>query len=316
MHTSAYQKFQALVHARANSPLEEELNSAQSLLVQGEYDYALDILRRAADEVESFVDANMHTTSSEQWFSFEHYFEKLSYVRIEADPRRLHDVQEPYAKLYNHLALAYAYTDNKDMFREALKQAIRWNPMDVSARLSLADVYRTQGNYEEFMALSVSALVRASRVEDLAHAFMNTGVYFHAQMEDDTASAAMHMAKKLDAQLSFVDAMISEVQQTKLDADRFTDEEAANLLSDAGLIFGANPEVMISLLTEAQLAGAQGLKNDAARLILRSVHAIGQDMTTRLLEEIQTYVQKEASSPSSGEVRNEDTASDTEVAHG
>lgn len=289
MQTSAYQRFQALRDTRAHSPLEEEITAAQSLLAQGEHAYALDSLRRMADDVESFVDANMQASSHEQWFSFDRYFEKLAYLRIETDPRQLHDVQEPYSKLYNHLALAYAYADDKDMFREALKQAIRWNPMDVSARLSLADVYRTQNNYEEFMALSVSALVRASRVEDMAHAFMNASVYFHAQMEDDTASAAMHMAKKLDAHVSFVDAMISEVSQTKLDADRLTDEEASQLLSDAGIIFGANPEIIICLLTEAYLAGRKGLKNDATNLIVRGVHAIGQDMTTKLLEEIQAH---------------------------
>lgn len=286
MVDTRFTAFNRVLEAREQSQLARELDTAESLIMQGEYEHASELLRSRADDAESYVAANCSTTPTDQWFCFSSFADKLAYQRCEHDERQLHDSEEPLCRLYNDLALAWAYLDEKELFREALKQVIRWNPMDCQARLSVADVYRILGNIDEFAALSVSVIERASDVRHLASAYTNMALYLRAQNNMDAASAAMHAAKMLDAHNSQVDALLHEVADSELDADRFTDDEARDLLQAQGVPYGANANVLICLLMSAYEFAKQQQTNEATKLLVRATHLVGQQMVMQLYAEI------------------------------
>ena len=70
----------------------ERLQTAEGLLVQGQSEQALELLRKLAEDCEEYVDKNCPTTDEVQWFSFPTLFERLAYRRVEKDPRELRDV--------------------------------------------------------------------------------------------------------------------------------------------------------------------------------------------------------------------------------
>lgn len=90
----------------AHSTMEDELNRAEGLLVNGEDQLAADLLARLAEDAEEYVDRNCPTTDELQWFSFPTIFERLAYRRVENDPRELRDVGEPLERLYGDLGFA------------------------------------------------------------------------------------------------------------------------------------------------------------------------------------------------------------------
>ena len=63
---------------------------------------------------------------------------------------------------------------------EALKQAVRWNPMACEHRLNLAELCRDVGDISEYLALSHSVLIRASEPSHLIRAFLSFAEYFQA----------------------------------------------------------------------------------------------------------------------------------------
>ena len=138
--------------------MEDSLATAEMLLSSGDAEPAAELLERLAADVEEYVSRNCPTTDELQWFAFPTIFERLAYRRVERDPRELRDVGEPLDRLYADLGHALVLTGDYAGATEALKQAVRWDPMDCGARLDLAELYRTNGQLDEFLALSFSAL--------------------------------------------------------------------------------------------------------------------------------------------------------------
>lgn len=124
----------------------DELDAAEGLIAGGQANLAVELLERLAADAEEYVDRNCPTTDEVQWFSFPTIFERLCYRRVEKDPRELKDVGEPLDRLYADLAFALVNEGDYAAATEALRRAVRWNPMGCGYRLDLAELYRTNGD--------------------------------------------------------------------------------------------------------------------------------------------------------------------------
>ena len=113
-----------------------DIDYAEDLLAEGELDTARMLLEELAAEAGEYADTACIATEARQWFSFANPFERLAYRRVEQDPRELTQVDAPLDRLY--AALAYVYVQKRDyeLARDALKQAVRWNPMNCAHRLN------------------------------------------------------------------------------------------------------------------------------------------------------------------------------------
>lgn len=264
--------------------LAEELLRAEGLIIQGQDEQAVDLLSRLAEDVEEYVDKNCQATDTDQWFAFPTIFERLCYRRVEKDPRTLHDVGEPLDNLYSDLALAEVRLGDYDAAIEALKLAVRWNPMNCDCRLSLADLYRVSGNMNEYLALTYSCFERASKASQLVRAFLNFAGYFEASGKPRTAAAALRAARRLDTDDSALAAALDQAAGTERDPDSVTDKEARDLLAEEGLPDGANAEVAVCLLMCAQDLAAAGDRETATDLTIRARDLVGEDAAATLLQ--------------------------------
>ena len=269
---------------QSQSTLTDSLEQAEGLILQGQDDAARELLARLAEDAEEYVDRNCAATESDQWFSFPTIFDRLCYRRVERDPRTLHDVGEPLGRLYADLALACVRTGDYNAGVEALKQAVRWNPMNCGYRLDLADLYRTNGDMQEYLALTYSCFERASEARHLARAFLNFAGYFEAQGKPRTAAAALRAARRLEVEDSALKAALDQAAGTERDPDGVTDKETADLLAEEGLPDGANAEVAICLLMCAQDAAVAGDRNVATNLTLRARDLVGESAAMTLLQ--------------------------------
>ena len=264
--------------------LTDELERAEGLMLQGESEQAAELLARLAEDAEEYVDKNCPATDEVQWFSFPTLFERLAYRRVEDDPRELRDVGEPLDRLYNDLALASVQAGDYDEATEALKRAVRWNPMDCSYRLNLADLFRVAGDMQEYLALTYSVFERASDARHLVRAFVNFSGYFEVCEKPRTAAAALRAARALGMPDSTLDAALNQAAGTEKDPDLVDDSEMRELLAAEGLPDGANAEIAVCLLMCAGDAAAAGARDVAATLTLRARDLVGEAACKALLE--------------------------------
>ncbi|NMF25546.1 hypothetical protein HF885_03690 [Olsenella umbonata] len=265
------------------SGMTEGLAHAEALMIEGQNDEALDVLLGIAEDAEEYVDRNCPTTDEVQWFSFPTIFERLAYRRVEKDPRELRDVGEPMDRLYGDLALAAVHTGDYDIATNALKQAVRWNPMGCENRLNLADLFRVNGDINEYLALTYSVFERASDARHLARAFANFSEYFLVQQKPRTAAAALRAGRRLGVRERALDHALDQAAGTTHDPDLVGDDEARDLLAQEGLPDGANAEIAICLLMCATDAAQAGQQDVATNLTVRARDLVGEDASMALL---------------------------------
>lgn len=288
--------------------LADALTQAEGYLVQGEDEAAAELLRRLAEDAEEYVDKNCTATDSVQWFSFPTEFEKLAYRRVEGDPRELRDVGEPLDRLYADLALASVHVGDYDEAKSALKAAIRWNPMDCGSRLNLADLYKLDGDMEEYLGLSFSVFERASDPRHLARAYVNFSAWFQVSEKPEVAAACLRAALALGVRDGALDAAVDQASGTDRDPAGVSDDEAGSLLEAEGLSRGASVEIAACLLICASNAARAGQKADATAYTLRARDLVGEPAAMSLLRAIQAAEAEELAGASGAAVDAEAAA--------
>ena len=268
----------------SQTTMTDDLERAEGLMLQGQPEQARDLLARLAEDAEEYVDRNCPTTEEVQWFSFPTLFERLAYRRVEEDPRELRDVGEPLDRLYNDLALASVQVGDYDEAMAALKRAVRWNPMDCSYRLNLADLFRVSGDVQEFLALTYSVFERASDARHLIRAFVNFSGWFASTEKPRAAAAALRAARAFDLADSSLEAALDQAAGTDRDPGLVSDAEMSELLAAEGLPDGANAEIAVCLLMCAGDAATAGARDVAANLTLRARDLVGEPAAKALLE--------------------------------
>ncbi len=264
--------------------LTDELVRAEGLIIETYYEQADELLTRLAEDAEEYVAQNYQTTDEVQWFSFPTDFERLAYLRVEHDPRQLQAVEEPFDRLYADLALACVHLGDYERATEALKQAVRWNPMECEYRLRLADLYRTNGDMREYAALSFSCFERASDAAQLVRAYVNFALYYEQLGQVSLQAACLKCAQRLDMPTAALEKVLDRVEKTDADPRAITDEQAHELLAQEGIPEGANAEVVVCMLTVASQAAAAGQKHLATELTIQARDLIGSSKVAALLK--------------------------------
>lgn len=262
----------------------DELDAAEGLFAGGQSELAVELLERLAADAEEYVDRNCPTTDEVQWFSFPTIFERLCYRRVEKDPRELRDVGEPLDRLYADLAFALVSEGDYAAATNALRQAVRWNPMGCGYRLDLAELYRTNGDLDEYLALTFSVFERASDVRHLVRAFCNFARHFMDTGADSAAAAALRCARRLDWQDNVLDDLLERVKGTPADPDSISDEQASSIMAENGLPDGANAEVALCMLMCATDAAKDDDRTLATKLTVRARDLVGAPAVKALLE--------------------------------
>lgn len=265
----------------------DELDAAEGLFAGGQGELACELLERLAADAEEYVDRNCPTTDEVQWFSFPTVFERLCYRRVEKDPRELRDVGEPLDRLYADLAFVLVSEGDYAAATEALRQAVRWNPMGCGYRLDLAELYRTNGDIGEYLGLTFSVFERASDVRHLVRAFCNFARHFMDTGADSAAAACLRCARRLDWSDNVLDGLIDRVKGTPCDPDALTDEQTSQVMAENGLPEGANAEVALCLLMCATDVASKD-RSLATNLTVRARDLVGTPAVKALLELIRS----------------------------
>ena len=265
---------------------EQDIEYAETYLAAGDISTASQMLERYLELVEEYIAEECQATDEVQYFSFQDSFERLCYARVEHDPRRIVAVSAPFDRLYSDVAYVCIQQQDYERARDALVQAVRWNPMNCKYRLDLAEIFRALGDIQEWAALSNSVLERASDGRVAARAYSNLGQLFIDQDNAVAASGCARLAVRLAPADVRTVALMDRLAKEHPEVAKDSDDHVLGELSIQGIPTSPSADVAICLLICASDAAAAGDRAQAAEYTARANGLIGKEACSALIKMI------------------------------
>lgn len=265
---------------------EQDIEYAETYLAAGDISTASQMLERYLELVEDYIAEMCQATDEVQYFSFQDSFERLCYARVEHDPRRIVAVPAPFDRLYSDVAYVCIQQQDYERARDALVQAVRWNPMNCKYRLDLAEIFRALGDIQEWAALSNSVLERASDGRVAARAYSNLGQLFIDQDNAVAASGCARLAVRLAPADARTVALMDRLAKEHPEVAKDSDDHVLGELSIQGIPTSPSADVAICLLICASNAAAAGDRAQAAEYTARANGLIGKEACSALIKMI------------------------------
>lgn len=268
----------------------EQLARIEGYLANDQTSEILPALQGLVADMEAYIDENCVASDEVQYFSFSSPFQKLTYRRVEDDPRTLYDAPQPFDRAYSDYAFCLIGQHDYEKAAEALKQAVRWNPMNCSYRLDLATLLKQLGDYEQYLKMTYSVFARAASSAHLVRAYLNFADYFEQCGQFDVATACVKCALRLAPENK---RAVNEASKLALEHGRnpaeMPDDEAERLLDEQGIPEGANVEVVLSALLLADISAAQGDMRTCQDMAQVAVDLVGQQKAIALAELVREH---------------------------
>lgn len=265
---------------------EQDIEYAETYLAAGDISTASQMLERYLELAEEYIAEECQATDEVQYFSFQDSFERLCYARVEHDPRRIVAVPAPFDRLYSDVAYVCIQQQDYERARDALVQAVRWNPMNCKYRLDLAEIFRALGDIQEWAALSNSALERASDGRVAARAYSNLGQLFIDQDNAVAASGCARLAVRLAPADARTVALMDRLAKEHPEVAKDSDDHVMGELSIQGIPTSPSADVAICLLICASDAAMAGDRARAAEYTARANGLIGKEACSALIKMI------------------------------
>ena len=265
---------------------EQDIEYAETYLAAGDISTASQMLERYLELVEDYIAEMCQATDEVQYFSFQDSFERLCYARVEHDPRRIVAVPAPFDRLYSDVAYVCIQQQDYGRARDALVQAVRWNPMNCKYRLDLAEIFRALGDIQEWAALSNSVLERASDGRVAARAYSNLGQLFIDQDNAVAASGCARLAVRLAPADARTVALMDRLAKEHPEVAKDSDDHVLGELSIQGIPTSPSADVAICLLICASDAATAGDRAQAAEYTARANGLIGKEACSALIKMI------------------------------
>ena len=265
---------------------EQDIEYAETYLAAGDISTASQMLERYLELAEEYIAEECQATDEVQYFSFQDSFERLCYARVEHDPRRIVAVPAPFDRLYSDVAYVCIQQQDYERARDALVQAVRWNPMNCKYRLDLAEIFRALGDIQEWAALSNSVLERASDGRVAARASSNLGQLFIDQDNAVAASGCARLAVRLAPADARTVALMDRLAKEHPEVAKDSDDHVMGELSIQGIPTSPSADVAICLLICASDAATAGDRARAAEYTARANGLIGKEACSALIKMI------------------------------
>ena len=265
---------------------EQDIEYAETYLAAGDISTASQMLERYLELAEEYIAEECQATDEVQYFSFQDSFERLCYARVEHDPRRIVAVPAPFDRLYSDVAYVCIQQQDYERARDALVQAVRWNPMNCKYRLDLAEIFRALGDIQEWAALSNSVLERASDGRVAARAYSNLGQLFIDQDNAVAASGCARLAVRLAPADARTVALMDRLAKEHPEVAKDSDDHVMGELSIQGIPTSPSADVAVCLLICASDAAMAGDRARAAEYTARANGLIGKEACSALIKMI------------------------------
>lgn len=181
----------------------------KSLVQTKAMDRALFLARVGIDTIEEyFTKKEMYRPNDGvEYRCFNNPIEEVLYALRNTRKVAMMKVDVNYSNLYAISGQLNSETENYPQAIHDLEIALNWNPMNVDAIFSLAEVFRLRGDYEQFKDLILSTFLYIYKKGRLAKAYYHMGVYYTHKADYEVANCCFVYSLGLDASQEARDAV-------------------------------------------------------------------------------------------------------------
>ena len=113
-----------------------------------------------------------------EYHTFREPFEELLYRFRNQPQKELRSASVPLSELYLLYGILLVDLKRLPAARKALREGLRWNPMDFRIHAEYIETYKLAGDLDRFFRFTLAAFKIAFRPGDLARCYRNLGYYF------------------------------------------------------------------------------------------------------------------------------------------
>lgn len=179
------------------SSVDDIVKKAQELIVSGDLVEA-DKLLSGAIRIMDTTDICPKDNEVTEYKSFFKPVEEVLYYHLFKPDKNVAITTEDYSSLYRMYGrLLFEHNDYENA-KINLVKAVKWNPMNLTARFEYAECYRAMKDMDMFAATNAEILKYAYHVRALSRAYSNLAFYFFENRKYDLAVALIYVALEFD----------------------------------------------------------------------------------------------------------------------
>ena len=260
---------------------EAALEEARFHVHSKNYDKALMIFGGLIDKIESGGTFADDTVS--EYHSFDELYEEILYQFLHKSTKTIRPAHPLMARIYVEYGVLLVELNRLEEAREALRAALRWNPMYAKAMFEYAETFKMERDWEKFMEITRQAFKIVFRPQDLARCYRNTASYFVEKELYDAAVGCLEMSVAFDPECLTAQAERFRIhEQTNGAAKRPSPMELRQIGETYGFPIGADRDV-VGLALAIGRNGLEKRQKEAARYYLSIAYNLTRSQSIEAL---------------------------------
>lgn len=141
-----------------------------------DYNRALEIIESLAKKADEHPFYKDDTVSC--YFTFDSFFEEILYAEINKPQKEIRKAEFPFAAIYLNYGSLLFELGRYDEAHEALKKALRWNPVSINVRSEYMETLKAKKDLDSYVKMAKESFKYAYKPKDLARCYRNMGWYY------------------------------------------------------------------------------------------------------------------------------------------
>jgi len=215
--------------------------------------------------------------SVSEYRNFQNFFEDVLYKEMFKPEKTVRKMNDDYCYLYFIYGNILFEVKNYDAARVALNKALRLNPLFSEAIFELAETYKINSEWDDYLTLTKRCLSVAYRAHDVARCYRNYGYYYIEQKEYELAAALYFKSMQFDNQSQMPQSQLFYIQQVSgKQIPQFSYDEVKKLLESNGIQPEVNPLILSIAYGLGKMTAEEG-NVEAAQFFLSILYDLTHD---------------------------------------
>lgn len=178
------------------------------------------------------------------YFSFKNMFQALLYQHYFKPKKKFKPTPYDFSDMYLIRGHLYMQEHNIKAATEVLKKAVSCNPVNVYAYFQLAETYKFTGDFDEYLNLTIQALLFATTKAQIARCYRNMGFYFIEKECYDDAVNMYYLSSDYEKHEAVFSELNYIAQKTGQAVGRPDQDEILRTIAEYGIQIGASEPVL------------------------------------------------------------------------
>lgn len=171
---------------------EGALKKAELFIREKDFQGALSVLDAQVSSIEA--DPSFKDDEVSEYRHFYNTLEEVLYMQIYEPTKEVRAIPQDFPMLYMLHGIVFFELKRFEDAIEALKKAVKLNPMCTEFQYEMAEAYKMYGNLEKYHEITKICLGRSYKPTQLSRGYRNLGYYYIEKKDYEMAIACLHFS--------------------------------------------------------------------------------------------------------------------------